>query len=47
MRNKLEDQVRSSILCFPTLYRANNYEDSKILVYNHLFCVIGNGYEWG
>ena len=46
MKNKLEDQVRSSILHYPTLYRAKNYEDSKILVYNQLFCTIGNGYEW-
>lgn len=43
---KLEDHIRASIYRYPTLYRANDYAESRLYVLNHLFLVIGNGYEW-
>ena len=35
----LKDTLRNTILLYPNMYNA-------LKVYNHLFCVIGNGYEW-
>jgi hypothetical protein len=43
---KLADHVRKSILEYPTLYKSDTYERSRLSVLNHLFLVIGNGYEW-
>jgi hypothetical protein len=43
---KLEDQIRESIYRYPTLYRARNYAESRLLVLDHLFLCIGTGYEW-
>lgn len=43
---RLDDVVRQSIYSYPTLYRQDNYEHSRLTVLNHLFLVIGNGYEW-
>lgn len=37
---KLEEHIRLSILNYPTIFK--NRSD----VLDHLFCVIGNGYEW-
>lgn len=36
----LKETVRNSLLSFPVLHF------NALTVYNHLFCVIGNGYEW-
>ena len=36
----LKETVRNSLLSFPVLYF------NALTVYNHLFCTIGNGYEW-
>ncbi len=46
MANTLEDHVRWAIYNYPTLHRHQNYEDSRLSVLDHLFLVIGNGYEW-
>lgn len=35
----LKDTLRNMILLYPNMYNA-------LKVYNHLFCVIGNGYDW-
>lgn len=43
---KVLDSVNESISQYPTLYLTKNYEHSKFLVLNHMFIVIGNGYEW-
>jgi len=43
---KLKDYVDNSILYYPSLYRAHNYEDSRLLVLDHIFLTIGNGLEW-
>lgn len=40
--NHIHDVIRR----YPTLYKTDNCENSEILVLNHLFLVIGNGYEW-
>ena len=37
---KVQDQLRKSLLNFPMLF------PNALSVYDHLFCVIGNGYEW-
>jgi hypothetical protein len=42
----LDDHIRWCIWNYPTLYRADNYEDSRLLVLHQMFLVIGNGYEW-
>lgn len=36
----LKNTVRNMIIAYPTLFR------NALEAYNHLFCVIGNGYEW-
>ena len=43
---KLEDCIYKSLIEYPALYLCNNYEDSKMLVLNHLFLVNGNGMDW-
>lgn len=42
----LEDRIRKSIWTYPSLYKAETLEKSRLLVLNHLFLVIGNGYVW-
>lgn len=36
----LQETVRNAILKHPSIF------NNALTVYNHLFCVIGNGYEW-
>jgi len=36
----VENTVRTTLLEYPRIFR------NSLDVYNHLFCVIGNGYEW-
>ena len=43
---KLSEIIKNSILSYPTLYKFETEEQSRIAVLNHLFFVIGNGYEW-
>ena len=43
---KILDSVNESITQYPKLYLTKNYEHSKFLVLNHMFIVLGNGYEW-
>lgn len=43
---KLEHVVNWSILNYPTLYRCNDHQESRLLVLENLFCGIGTGYEW-
>ena len=43
---KLKDHIKQSIKQYPILFKAENYKTSEMLVLNHLFLVIGNGYEW-
>lgn len=42
----LNHVVNSAIYNYPTLFRHVDYEQSRLLVLNQLFFVIGNGYEW-
>lgn len=44
--NKLKDYVDNSIWSYPTLYRANTYEESRLLVLAHVFLCYGTGLEW-
>ncbi len=44
--HKLKDVVDDSIYNYPLLYKASDYEFSRLLVLNHLFLTIGTGYEW-
>lgn len=43
---KLIDAVKFSLIEYPTLYSSPSFESSKMRVYNQLFLVLGNGYEW-
>lgn len=43
---KLKDHINKAIKKYPTLFKAGNYKKSTVSVLNHLFLVIGNGYEW-
>ncbi len=43
---KLKDHINQAIKRYPILYKAEDYKTSEMLVLNHLFLVIGNGYEW-
>ncbi len=36
----VEETVRNSLLDYPTLF------SNRTEIFHHLFCVIGNGYEW-
>jgi hypothetical protein len=38
--NKVDAQVRKSMAAYPDLY------DNRFDVLHHIFCVLGNGYEW-
>lgn len=38
--------IDHQILEFPTLYFKNDYKKSEMMVLDHIFFVIGNGYEW-
>ena len=42
----LNNVVNYCITDFPVLFKDVNYEKSRIKVLDHLFIVIGNGYEW-
>lgn len=42
----LDAHVRRQALTYPTLYRAGDWETSRILVLSKMFLTIGNGYEW-
>ena len=42
----LDDSVRKSIFEYPSLFKDMDYAKSRIKVLDHLFLVIGNGYEW-
>lgn len=37
---RVDDICRRSLMLYPSLYQ------TRMQVYNQLFCVIGNGYEW-
>lgn len=43
---KLKEIVDDSIYNYPLLYKACDYESSRLLVLNQLFLTIGTGYEW-
>jgi len=43
---KLENSIKWSIYNYPTLYRDNTYEKSRIPVLCQYFLTIGNGLEW-
>lgn len=42
----LEGHIRWVVHNYPSLYRGADYSSSRMPVLNHLFLVIGNGYEW-
>ena len=42
---KIKDFISRSIQNYPTLYKCDNYYNSKLNVLNHIFFVIGNGYD--
>lgn len=42
----LEQNIINSIVRYPTLFRQNNWENSRLLVLHHMFMVGGNGLEW-
>lgn len=42
----LDDSIRKSIFEYPSLFKDLDYAKSRIKVLDHLFLVIGNGYEW-
>lgn len=42
---KIKDFISKYIQTYPSLFKSNNYEESKLKVLNHAFFVIGNGIE--
>lgn len=42
---KIKDYISKSIQTYPSLFKSNNYEESKLKVLNQIFFVIGNGME--
>jgi len=42
---KIKDFISRSIQTYPTLYKCDNYYNSKLKVLNQIFFTIGNGYE--
>lgn len=42
----LEKHIKWVIYNYPTLYRADTYEESRIFVLGHIFLSYGTGYEW-
>ena len=44
--DSLEGHIRWAVWNYPALYRRESYEASRMGVLDHLFLVIGNGYEW-
>ena len=42
----LSQTVNRLIIYYPSLFKAGNFEDSRILVLSHLFLTLGNGYSW-
>ena len=43
---KVKDYISKSIQEYPSLYKAATYEESKLLVMNHVFFTNGNGIEF-
>lgn len=43
---KIKDYIAKSILQYPGLYKAKNYEESKLQVLNQIFFTLGNGLEF-
>jgi hypothetical protein len=43
---QLDQHINWCIFNYPTLYRSDSYELSRIKVLGHIFLTIGNGYEW-
>lgn len=43
---KLKDYVLQNIYNYPTLFLAETYEESRLLVLHQCFLVLGNGVEW-
>jgi hypothetical protein len=43
---KVKDYISKSIQEYPSLYKSSTYEDSKLLVMNHVFFTNGNGVEF-
>ena len=43
---KLDDAIRWNIYNYPTLFRAKDYDTSRIYVLGHMFLCIGTGLEW-
>jgi hypothetical protein len=42
----LDAHVRWAIWNYPTLFRCDNYKDSRLEFMEHMFLTNGNGYEW-
>ena len=42
---KIKDFISKSIQTYPSLYKSENYEKSKLKVLDHIFFTIGNGLE--
>lgn len=42
----LDDTIRKCIFEYPSLYKDVSMQKSRIKVLDHLFLVIGNGFEW-
>jgi hypothetical protein len=43
---KLLDRVKKSIWEYPSLFKGQDFDASMLRVLNHLFLVIGNGFDW-
>lgn len=42
---KIKDFISRSIQTYPTLYKSENYYESKLKVLNQIFFTVGNGYD--
>lgn len=42
----IKQYVDKSIFQYPSLYRTKSYQESRLLVLDHVFLTIGNGLEW-
>jgi len=43
---KIKDYIIKEILQYPTLYKAKNYEESRLQVLNQIFFTLGNGLDF-
>lgn len=43
---RLEDSIYESIIKYPALYWTGDIKTARIVVMNHLFFTLGNGYAW-